>query len=397
MARLSRIFQKIFASSASNNGVFGSAQDGTKVLTNNLTTLQSKPAFLTGWVDAIIGSSKFPPLEEFQSLNYINTAQLAYLFQEGVPEWENNTTYFTNSWAKKPASNQLYASIVDNNIGNALTDATKWKLLFDFDVQRKSLTANTTYYIATTGNDTTGAGTVGNPWKTLQKAWNYLQANIDFAGFTVTIQIADGTYTEAFVASGIMPGQATPGNLIINGNSTTPANVLVTSATQSAIDAVGAKFRIQYMKLTTTGGGNNCLTAESGSVIELGGGIQFGACVSGHIDVGSHSIVSVGAEYTINGNAAYHILVPDGGLLVTGSFTHTLTGTPAFSQQFVNAALGGEVNASNTTYSGAATGTRFLSQNGGMINTNGGGANFFPGNAAGSGTNFSASPYGLYL
>lgn len=133
MAKITRQTQKIFANAATNNGVIGSGQDGSKVLSNSLATLQGLGAWDTGWLDMVLGAKKFPPLEEFQALDYINTYQLSYLFQEGVPEYDSGTTYFTNSWVKKAGTNKLYASIADTNAGNALTDATKWKLLIDFD------------------------------------------------------------------------------------------------------------------------------------------------------------------------------------------------------------------------------------------------------------------------
>ncbi len=132
MARITRKTQKIFAGSATNNGVFGSAQLGTKVLSNNLDTIQGLPAFDTGWLDAVLGNKKFPPLEEFQALDYINTYQTSYLFQEGIPEYDAGTTYYANSIVKKAGTYQLYGSITDTNLGNALTDATKWQFLVDF-------------------------------------------------------------------------------------------------------------------------------------------------------------------------------------------------------------------------------------------------------------------------
>lgn len=134
MARLPRVFQKIFAKDAGNNGVFGSGQAGSKILSDDITTLQSLPAYLTGWLNAVIGTRKFPPLEEFQSLNYINTYQLAYLFQQGIPEWNALTTYYQNSIVCKTGTYQIYGSKIDDNIGNALPDGVddaNWKYLQD--------------------------------------------------------------------------------------------------------------------------------------------------------------------------------------------------------------------------------------------------------------------------
>lgn len=135
MARISRKHQKIFALNSGNNGVFGSAADNTKVLSDDLDELQEKPAFLTGWISAVLGIKKFPALEEFQSLNYINTYQLAYLFQEGIPEYLAAATYYQNSIVRKTGTYELYGSITDDNTGNALpasgADNDDWEFLQD--------------------------------------------------------------------------------------------------------------------------------------------------------------------------------------------------------------------------------------------------------------------------
>jgi hypothetical protein len=131
MARLPRVTQKIFAGSASNNGVFGSAQAGTKVLSNVLATLMGLSAWDNGWVDAIMGSSKFPPLEEFQALTYIQTTQLAYLLQQGIAEYDSGTTYWAKNIVCKAGTYELYGSVTNSNVGNALSDPTNWLFLGD--------------------------------------------------------------------------------------------------------------------------------------------------------------------------------------------------------------------------------------------------------------------------
>lgn len=135
MAKLVRKTQKLFASSASNNGVFGSLQAGNPQTSNDPTVLQSLPAYLTGWDDAAFSSDKLPPLEEFQGIQYGISYQQCYMLQEGVPEWDTNTTYYKGSVAKlnTSAGFKLYASIIDNNAGNALSDTNSWKLVMDTD------------------------------------------------------------------------------------------------------------------------------------------------------------------------------------------------------------------------------------------------------------------------
>lgn len=131
MARIPRKTQKIFASAASNNGVFGSAADNTKILSNDITVIQSKPAYDEGWLEAVIGTKKFPTLEEMQAIQYMVTTQISYLFQEGIAEYDSGTTYYQNSIVKKSGTYEIYGSITDDNVGNPLTDDTNWVFLQD--------------------------------------------------------------------------------------------------------------------------------------------------------------------------------------------------------------------------------------------------------------------------
>ncbi len=131
MAKIFRKLQKIFALDAANNGQFGSAQLGTKVLSSDVDTLQALSAWDNGWLDAVVSPQTLPTLEEMQATNYVNTYQLKYLFQEGIPEYLSTEKYFQNSIVKKAGTYQLYGSTVDDNIGNALTDPTKWVFLVD--------------------------------------------------------------------------------------------------------------------------------------------------------------------------------------------------------------------------------------------------------------------------
>src|SRR5690606_7327633 len=62
--------------------------------------------------------------------------------------------------------------------------------IFFFAVTAKA----TTYYISTTGNDATGDGSIGSPWKTLYKATSVVTSgNI--------IHVNAGTYTETLTST----------------------------------------------------------------------------------------------------------------------------------------------------------------------------------------------------
>ena len=129
MTRLTRKNMKVFASNATNNGVFGSLQANNPTTTTDIEAIQSLPAWELGWNSATETSEMLPPLEEAQAINYVNSYQIGYLFQEGVAEWNANTTYYTGSWVKSNASGSwvMYESLTDDNTNNSVTDDTKWE------------------------------------------------------------------------------------------------------------------------------------------------------------------------------------------------------------------------------------------------------------------------------
>lgn len=134
MARLTRKNIKVFAESASNNGVFGSLQAGNPTVTNDVESIQSlSEAWSGGWNYATLTGEKLPPLEEFQGIQYVTTYQQAYLMQEGLPEWSSAVTYFKGCLTKKVTSTgfQIYNSLTDNNTNNQLSDTANWKLVMD--------------------------------------------------------------------------------------------------------------------------------------------------------------------------------------------------------------------------------------------------------------------------
>jgi len=217
MAIIPRKFQKIFAGSATNNGQFGSAQAGTKVTSSDLATLQSLTAFTNGWTSAVVGSRQLPPLEEFQALDYITTTQLAYIFQEGIPEYDASTEYRINSFVKKSGTSEVYVSQTNGNTGNALTNPTYWVLGIDFSGTGLLKAANNLSDLGTLATALTNLGfasngtsyfKIPNPSDTT-KPWVVQFFAVSYAGASVvsTFPIAfpnnlRGVYGTAFTTTG---------------------------------------------------------------------------------------------------------------------------------------------------------------------------------------------------
>lgn len=127
MSKITRKTMKIFGSSAGANQIakFGSLNAGSPAFTTDPDTIQSLSNYLVGWYNAVVGGNS-PAIEDMNALFYLYAYQLAYLFQEGIPEWDSATTYYIGSIAQDGSGN-IYVSLQDNNTGNALSSATYWR------------------------------------------------------------------------------------------------------------------------------------------------------------------------------------------------------------------------------------------------------------------------------
>lgn len=143
MAKLPRVTAKVFASNAPQDkiGQFGSAKAGTKVNTSDISTIQGLPAFTTGWTEAVVQGQNYPTIEEMNGVQKVFSQQIAYLFEQGIPEYDSNTTYFIGSVCKIGTADSLtfYVSKVDNNLNNAVTNTSFW---LELPVYSKTQMAN---------------------------------------------------------------------------------------------------------------------------------------------------------------------------------------------------------------------------------------------------------------
>lgn len=126
MARIPRVLQRIFGSTPGLNqmGVFGSLANSSPTFSTDISVIQGLSNWLVGWYAAVVGSNS-PALQDWNSFCLVVTQQLAEIFQDGVPPWETNTTYWKGSLASG-ATGIVYTSLVDNNQGHAVTDMSRW-------------------------------------------------------------------------------------------------------------------------------------------------------------------------------------------------------------------------------------------------------------------------------
>jgi hypothetical protein len=252
---------------------------------------------------------------------------------------------------------------------------------------RERLQAARTYYVRTDGNDAnTGlVNDAAGAFLTGQRAVNEA-ASLDLNGYTLTIQFADGTYnggvsiTQAFlgaVSFGVtIQGNAADHNAVVldNPNGTQTVYLL----------GIQPYIVLHDLKIQATGGsgariGINC----EASFLNLAG-VNFGTCTGQQIYFASGGCtLYISENYTIAGNASHHIYCSPNAAVYAVGLTITLSGTPAWSGAGW-AVNGGVITANGCTFSGSATGKRYDGARNAVIDTAGGGANYFPGNVAGS-------------
>ncbi len=244
---------------------------------------------------------------------------------------------------------------------------------------REKLTGARTYYVRTDGNDSnTGlVNNSGGAFLTIQAAWNAI-LQIDQNGYTVTIQIGDGTYT-----AGLLTSQVPTGPIVIVGNVTTPSNVVISTTAAACFGIIcPAVVSLKSMRLQTTTSGS-CVNAANGAHITTEA-LNYHTCAGSHVYAEAGAIVINGANYTITGGAVNHIRSLLGGIINFYGGTATSTGTFSFSTAFAEADTVSCMQALTTFTGGTITGKRYQCTMGGVIQTYGGGASKFPGSVAGT-------------
>ncbi|MCG3684095.1 hypothetical protein [Aliarcobacter butzleri] len=101
---------------------------GTNNYTNDINE-NLNGSFKLGW--ETVGINSKPPRQWFNGLAYAATYLTSYLFQTGIPEWNENQEYYINS-ITKGSDGKLYRSLVGTesspNVNkNPLTEPNYWK------------------------------------------------------------------------------------------------------------------------------------------------------------------------------------------------------------------------------------------------------------------------------
>jgi hypothetical protein len=255
---------------------------------------------------------------------------------------------------------------------------------------REVLTAARTYYVRTDGSDSnTGlANTAGGAFLTIQKAVDVC-SGIDMRGYAVEIVVADGTYTDVVAINKPWVGAST---VQLTGNTTTPANCHI-STTGSALIvgntsgySGGQGISLRGFKITSSSGDG--IKAAHGAIVYINGNICFGGVGNGACMITGTGGKIFGSSFTmeISGNCNTVFQPSALSIINLSSMSLTLTGTPAWATSCAYVARGGQLVVHGLSTTGSATGKRYSVTGNGSIDTNGGGASYFPGSVAGTTT-----------
>jgi hypothetical protein len=261
-------------------------------------------------------------------------------------------------------------------------DGSAWRLLAF--PGRVRLGANLTLFCnAQTGNDANNGLTLATAFQSFQGVWNYLYQNVDVTGYVVTVQCS-GNFSVGLNAQTVVVG-ATPASIVFNLQAGSTVNVTNSSCFFAQNPGVG--FTVTGPGLLSASGtatGQGCaFFANVGAQIWFAG-VNFGVCATAHVLAQISATIQATGNYTISGNAPYHLSSSACSSLLVSFVTVTLTGTPAFATAYAYTAVAGIIWAISDTFTGSATGSRYSANTNGVIYTNGGGASYFPGGAVGT-------------
>lgn len=376
------IYMPVFASTA-----IGTYLSGTSLAANTahntftnlhvIPTTANHKALVLGYCDA----NHFINYETVVQSGAI-AVQLKY--DDGPNDFPSSNTFYSPDFhtctvtVAGSASNYVIAN--PNRITNLLQlNGTIIPRKQGLAIDRLALQGDQTFYVSpVSGSDTTNYGLVpASAWATLQFGYETIANYYDLNGYTATLRAADGTYSVGLSAGTPLTG----GNFRLKFNG---SGAIVNTAAAPILKFTN-NVRAQVSNGNLTGVGS-CIDVDNGAYVRYGGQV-FSTTAQDHVRVQNGGVAEqIAGTAFIAGNAASHIHVLSNGVINSTSRTIQALASNAFSDSFAKAELGGVINATGNTFTNGTflSGTRYAARSNGVINTNGGGANYFPGTSAGS-------------
>ena len=130
MTKYNRPNGKLFGSSATNIGVFGSGQQNeTPATSTDPNTVNGLGThWEEGWDGAVVSQAPYtaPYIEDMNAVNYVNSYNSAYLLQRGIPEYSATEEYQADSVCTY--NGEIWICLQDNTTGQTPSEGAHWHL-----------------------------------------------------------------------------------------------------------------------------------------------------------------------------------------------------------------------------------------------------------------------------
>lgn len=348
--------------------------------------------------------------------NSVTISRPAKILPPGTPGWfaspGGTETILTSDWLNIVAAE---LTGVVTAAGLTLDKTNDAQLLQAIQaLTRIKLTGNTILYVnPQTGNDANNGLSTSTPRKTLQSLWNMVVTTFDLAGYNLTIQsLATGNHGPLVING--MPAGWGAGNFVtfVGGG----PGCQIVGSNQHAVACTNGQIFMGGWDLYATGTFSGFYAAGMAALINgfIGHGNPWGysaypwypnsfyGCGTHHWANGGQ--IGIGNNYNIYDQGYYHNWVYNQGQIfpygapgspyVCTLYNSVTTSVPPVFTYFSHAESGIiTLGSAGLTFAGVgATGKRYYSRENGICATAGSGANYFPGNVAGTLIN-----QGLYL
>jgi hypothetical protein len=234
-----------------------------------------------------------------------------------------------------------------------------------------------------TSNDGLSTGTAA--MQTISGAFNLATKNFQGNGGTITIQLADGTYT---TANPLFNGGQTGAFLFSIGGAPGHGASVIMQKGFSVKDFVAVGFN----EMTFNSVSGSAINADQSGIVDVNSTVTFGSGASmSPMSATNGGTVNIDGAMTFSGGSLnIGFIAQSGGKLNFNTSTINVSAAVAFGTCCAFANTNALISAQGVTFSGAGvagtTGQRYLALTGGGIDTGGGGASYFPGSSAGSAT-----------
>jgi len=250
---------------------------------------------------------------------------------------------------------------------------------------RQPLIADTTFIVSHSGIAGNSGLDSAHAWPSLQYAWNWINANVDCAGFLakVVLEESDNEYTQSLTTLGGIGGgpQGYKSGVLFMGSYDHPERCVIHTAGNCIWNSGNCDLQIGGIKLKSDNGIGSYTSA--GANTWFNGGMEFASPIDIWCQMQGRAILGM-PKYKISGAKRTHMLSTNGSVIENAVPLVDLAAGMTFGEGYAVATLNSTIFHPSATFaSNPANGTRYVGALGGRLTTNSGNPNYFPGSIPG--------------